>query len=302
MRKLYRCAALLAVSLEISLAAGASAASDDELTALVNNAKIIAGPVKVRKTGATATFSVFKSPAASAKDCKIDAVLIARTIMRKDPSVLIVQGNYFLPGDRAYRGTIEVHAGDVQSYKSGGESATELLKSLTFNETAARPQIRADFASIGAYAPREGTRLPERTSIKAQFVDLAQHKCNVDTLWSSFLDLENNLPHLSDTEVYNRLIALSTNLTTMQNALRDSRRAQEGSRTDLRPGPGLAYNRRLRISQAINERARNNQNVYSFRADFVSAENYAHLGKKPELEVALDRLENDLSLSHYTGP
>jgi len=94
---------------------------------------------------------------------------------------------------------------------------------------------------------------------------------------------------------------LSTNLKIMQTNLRESAQAQEGSRTDLRPGPGLAYGRRFRIAQAINERARNHQNVYTFRADFVSAEKYAHLGQKPELEVALDRLENDLSLGHYTG-
>ncbi|HEY9717768.1 MAG TPA: hypothetical protein V6C69_09885 [Trichormus sp.] len=301
MRKLYRCAAVLAVTLQILSAAGAAAATDDELSASVNNAKIIANPVKVGKSGATASFSVFKSRSASVKDCKIDAVLIARTIMRRDPSVLIVQGYYYLSDDQGYRGTIEVHAGDVQSYKSGGESATELLKSLTFNETASRPQIGADFASIAAYAPKEGTRIFERSAIKAQFLNLAEQKCDVSKYWYGFLDLENNLLHLSDTEVYNRLVSLSNNLKMMQTNLRDSAQAHEGSRTDLRPGPGLAYGRRFRIAEAINERARNHQNVYSYRADFVSAENYAHLGQKPELEVALDRLENDLSLSHYTG-
>src|ERR1700730_16942163 len=116
MRKLYRSAAFMALSLQMSWAASALALDHADLSSVVNKAKIVHNQVIVQKAGTTANFSVYKSPSAAAKDCKIDAVLIARAIMSADPQVLVVQGTYFKTNDRTYRGTIEVHASDVKSF------------------------------------------------------------------------------------------------------------------------------------------------------------------------------------------
>jgi hypothetical protein len=74
-----------------------------------------------------------EASADSDKDCKIDAVLLAKIVLNKRPQIAKVKVRFFNTNNTHYR-QIVVTAGDVAAYGGGSISVEKLLKSLEIAE------------------------------------------------------------------------------------------------------------------------------------------------------------------------
>jgi len=305
MRKLNSFAACVVVASaivpDLFLPQPAAAYSGDELAAIVNKAKLMPYQVSVRFADPTAVHVwVYRVPRAQEKDCKIDAVLFAKTIMAADPKILIVETDFRLLQDKNYLGTIEVHASDVQKFARGGENAAELLASLRFKQSRAANQVAADYGSISNYAVKNGMRKIQRTDLYTKIGYLVD-KYPVEGLWKKFMAIENSLDTVSENQLGSQMDELREEINQAQNQVTDQQQRTLGRRTDLWAQPGYAIHRRQRIVQAINDLAASGRDVYKVQAKYATAEQYARLRDTVHADVAMDNLEIELNLPHYKG-
>lgn len=110
-----------------------AATSTETLTAAVRADKDIApgAPLRISLSGDEAeVYTVVGAKAADVgRDCKIDAALIAKTLMKTDSSITIARVRFFDERTNTYA-EVEVHLGDVASFSTGSITEEQLLKSL----------------------------------------------------------------------------------------------------------------------------------------------------------------------------
>ncbi len=130
--------------------------SDTEAVEVVEKAKILAPYIRInaRVRPEEVEIATFKNPKANANDCKIEAVLIAKTLMDYAPGQVSRVTVYFYNSNSlsTYK-EVAVTAGDVRAFGNGTVSKDELLKSLEIREAAILdPSKRvASYLSEGQY-------------------------------------------------------------------------------------------------------------------------------------------------------
>ncbi|MFA6209915.1 MAG: hypothetical protein WC714_10875 [Candidatus Obscuribacterales bacterium] len=155
---------ILASSLAFSLLllgqqAALALPSDVEAVDALEKAKILAPNIRMNARVGQDEIEVatYKNPKANLSDCKIEALLIARTLMELAPGeVPRVVVYFYNSSSLSTFKQVAVTAGDVKAFASGSISKDELLKSLVVKEDSILdPSKRvASYLSEGQYAKR----------------------------------------------------------------------------------------------------------------------------------------------------
>jgi hypothetical protein len=145
----------LSLALTFALLSGCLAPSfaaitltDADITAALEKAKIFDTSIRInaRINSDEVLVSTYKNPKAADQDCKIDAVLVAKTIMDLAPGEVPRVTVYFYNASTlsSYK-EVSVTAGDVKAFGSGSLSKDELLSSIKVKEgTISDPKKRVD--------------------------------------------------------------------------------------------------------------------------------------------------------------
>lgn len=115
----------------------ALAVSDSEIVNAIEKAKILAPSIRMnaRISKDAVEVSTYKNPKAEDSDCKIEAVLIAKTVMEVAPEQAPRVVVYFYSSNALSRyKEVSVSAGDVKAFGSGTVSKEELLRSISIKE------------------------------------------------------------------------------------------------------------------------------------------------------------------------
>ena len=121
-------------------------ASESDVMHAIEKAKILAPTItfNARVSKDEVEVATYKNPKAVDKDCKIEAVLIAKAVMDLSPGEVSRVTVYFYSSTALSRyKSLTVTAGDVKAFAAGAIGQDELLTSLKINEgTTADPNKR----------------------------------------------------------------------------------------------------------------------------------------------------------------
>lgn len=117
------------------LPASASITGADVVSA-IDKSKILDASIRVNAqvTPGVVYVSTYKNPKANDKDCKIEAVLLAKTVMELDATVPRVEIRFYNQNALSKYKKISVSAGDVKAFASGTMSEEQLISSLVLSE------------------------------------------------------------------------------------------------------------------------------------------------------------------------
>jgi hypothetical protein len=131
-------ATLLSIGLSSGLQYSAQAAvTVNQIVKAVDEAKILANGTGVRAAinGSEVYISTYRNSRANDNDCKIEALLIAKTTIDLAPTDIGRVTVYFYNSvNRNKRKIVSVTAGDVKAFGSGQLGKEQLLASLTIND------------------------------------------------------------------------------------------------------------------------------------------------------------------------
>jgi len=174
-KNLVAAMALVALSsLSLSIPALAAVSSQD-LVVAVEKAKILATGTRVSAAinGTEAYISTFKNARATDNDCKIEAVLIAKTAMDLAPDDITRATIYFYSTSNINkRKFVTVTAGDVKAFGSGQLGQEQLLSSLTVKDE----EVNDPAAKLSSYLQQRETLRNRRsftTSMSGQTMMVA---------------------------------------------------------------------------------------------------------------------------------
>lgn len=114
-----------------------AAISDSEAVDLLEKAKILAPSIRInaRISGSEAEIATYQNPKANLNDCKIEAVLITKTLIDASPDQITRVTVYFYnTSSLSSFKAVTVTAGDIKAFGAGAFSKDELLKSLVVKE------------------------------------------------------------------------------------------------------------------------------------------------------------------------
>ncbi|MBS2007263.1 MAG: hypothetical protein JST01_09495 [Cyanobacteria bacterium SZAS TMP-1] len=152
-----------------------AAVSAGELVSAVEKAKILATGTRVSAAinGSEAYVSTFKNARATDNDCKIEAVLIAKTAMDLAPNDITRATVYFYStANINKRKYVTVTAGDVKAFGSGQLGQEQLLSSLTVKDE----EVSDPAAKLSSYLQQRETLRSKRsftTSMSGQTMTVA---------------------------------------------------------------------------------------------------------------------------------
>lgn len=160
------------ISLMLIVPAFGSSLTDD-LAERIEKQKVFAPgtSLSIRRAGAEILISTYRNKLATVDDCKIEALLVAKTIFEAEPAGITRVKTYFYePSLNKYR-EISLSKGDLLSFQSGQISEAELLSSISVKEQ----QVFDAADSIGDYVSASRSARVNReikTRIRGQELDI----------------------------------------------------------------------------------------------------------------------------------
>ena len=139
-----------------------AAISSADIVNTVEKAKILSSGTRVAAAinGSEAYISTYKNAKATDNDCKIEAVLIAKTIMDLAPSdITRVTVYFYSTANINKRKFVTVTAGDVKAFGSGQLGQEQLLSSLTVKDE----EVNDPAARLNTYLQQRETLRNKRT-------------------------------------------------------------------------------------------------------------------------------------------
>ncbi len=167
------------------------AISTPDIIKVIQNSHVIPANQQVQAVlrNKEVILSMYYSPKASDKDCKIDAVLLGRAIMNRYPKDISLVRVYFYDTvkNNEYR-MVVVRSGDIKSF-GGGNLDENLLFSLIDVVKGKLNSNTRVLTNINMLAP--GIRLEERQSLLASILACKKHGGNVSVAMNQFMKLED---------------------------------------------------------------------------------------------------------------
>lgn len=118
----------------------------------ISKAAILAenSPVNVRvEPGGHVVISRYRNVKANDNDCKIEAALIAKTLMEADPSISLISIYFFGKTAQSPVRQIDITTGDIKAFGSGATDKAQFLSSLQIKFPNLDPQQRIASALQG---------------------------------------------------------------------------------------------------------------------------------------------------------
>ena len=145
MNKRFGLIALLAISLGLGFPPATLALSGADVVAAIDKAKVLDASIRVNAqvTPEVIYISTYKNPKANDRDCKIEAVLLAKTVIVLDNKVPRVEIRFYSQNALSRFKKISVSAGDVKAFAAGTMQEDQLLNSLVLAEEETKdPNVR----------------------------------------------------------------------------------------------------------------------------------------------------------------
>jgi len=138
----------LSVAAKLPVQAATFSLTDADVVNAIEKAKILAPSIRLnaRVSQDEVMVATYKNPKAEDKDCKIEAVLIAKEVMDLAPGVVPRVTVYFYSSSTLNNfKQVEVTAGDVKAFATGSLSKDELMASIRVKDGAiADPRARIE--------------------------------------------------------------------------------------------------------------------------------------------------------------
>lgn len=276
--------ALLVCGSGPSLSEETVAVSEELAAQKIRQAKIIDPHSTLRVEVASneeARVVVGRNPKASDEDCKIDAILLAKTLMEAFPGKLMRVKAIFTQSN-ADSGQITVTVGDIKSFKSGQLDKKALLDSIEFVKvgSSSLTEVRAPVKALpGLYQNWRQLLLDE---IRL----LANQDVNVTVFVDDFNQIEKILGTAGEREIKRRLLSLDAEL-------KDQAELSRIARQSLLRMPGAVRPRRplLEVHSRIQELAQQGKDVTPYMEQLKEIRRLKLTGRIQEA----NRLVNELS-------
>jgi len=133
--------------------------------------------VSVRLNGDEATISTYRSSQANDDDCRIEAVLAAKTVIDLAPDDIYRVVVYFYEPNLSSYKQVQITRGDVKSFASGETSKEELLKSLRIKSGSMSDAGENVASYLNASRRVASAQKKIRTRIKGQDIEIL---CQMD--------------------------------------------------------------------------------------------------------------------------
>lgn len=133
-----------------------AAPTANDITSAIDKAKILSSNTRVAAAvnGAEVYISTYRNAKANDNDCKIEAVLIAKTVMDLSPADITRVTVYFYNAlRRSSRKVVSVSAGDVKAFGAGQLSQEQLLTSISLKDE----EVNDPAAKLSAYLQQRET-------------------------------------------------------------------------------------------------------------------------------------------------
>lgn len=193
------------------------------------------------------------------KDCKIEAVMIAKTIMDADATVKRVKTQFYDRGNPTEFRSVSVGIGDVKAFGSGAISGEDLMKSLELNKGSnPNPPLKLDNpgtpGSDGQSSPKlssseqdsnlivaDGPMPDERKKLLGRISRLKAENVNTSPYESYFAQIEETARTNSKSATSDMIEKLSQNIESQEKALQRKKApptvAGNSSSTSSLPSP-----------------------------------------------------------------
>ncbi len=292
------------------------AQTTESIEQLVNNAKILPAEYKIRAyvKGPEATIVTYRNAKAIDQDCKIDAILIAQKVMAAYKTIAAVRTQFCYINTPSQYDQVEIHAGDVKAFDSGGLTKQRLLDSLPITRGGAGKQATVDNTKFQLMLRNYKVAPGFGVELRAKTLDLMQKIQNMNTdaseFWQPFEATEKRiksglsqetLVEINDlhTKVYSAYLAADKKFAKHLTATQEQVNAMRSQQAlNNQPGYGPMYKERMRLAQKINTLARAGENVQWYQAMlFRNIEGYARTNDMARLKSAISDLEIKLHLA-----
>ncbi|MBS2006085.1 MAG: hypothetical protein JST01_03515 [Cyanobacteria bacterium SZAS TMP-1] len=193
-----------------------------EMVAILRNAKVVnpAYPLRASFNEHEAIVTTQRNPKATDKDCKIDAVLMAKALIDTFQGEVLRVKVLFSDYEKQTCSTIKVTKGDVESYGSGSIDQGEFLESLeinTFKENDSPFGSQAGQSLSVGVAP--GFMHDKRLVLLSRIEALEQKGTNTKAFIQCFQQIEDLVKQGDEKQVVTMVQTLSRSLDD-QEALR----------------------------------------------------------------------------------
>lgn len=316
----------------LGCASALAAVTADDLVAVVEKAKILSTDYQIRAAlrAGEAEISTYRDPRANEKDCKIDAVLVAKEVMAVDPKgITRVRVRFYdTTNPNRYR-EVSVREGDVKAFAVHQLSPEQLLSSI---EITAGDLSRERTYSRGTAEVVAGPFKGERLQMLGRIQSLKERGVGVGAFQALFNRLEDQAGSGDQDSVIDGLNFLNRKLNEAEQNYNQShtartsgggasgvdeprnRRGGQGAppmrpasqadmATRLRqelgddaPAQGPMLKRRYQVARKIRDLQDEGKIVDSYRRAYHDIEDAAARQDIPLLQLKLRVLEHQLGL------
>jgi biotin operon repressor len=201
------------------------AATEAKVTEILRQSKILRGEVPIRVTinANEAKVTIALGQQCTAKDCKIDAVLLSKSVIEAFPEQITRVKVMFGSLQDAAVQMVSVTAGDVKAYGDGSLSQTALLSSLEL----------VDVNSNGTHqTPANGVKSGpfevERTLLSIHIDRLKSLGTNVKAFQNLFTALEASIGEAEPSEIEQHIVDLRQKLKEQDQLIKQADNVRDG--------------------------------------------------------------------------
>lgn len=196
--------------------------SDAEAVTLIEKARVVTpdSQIQARVGAGEVAVSLYRNPKANDKDCKIDAILMAKALMDADPKgITTVKVRFYDPANRSSYREVNVGLGVVKAFAQRRVSTDELLSSVVIERG------EQDISRYRQYTYRDITQSPdvidglyraERLNLLSRIQMLRQRGVGVQPFLGEFLRIEDKVRQGDNASVIKGLEFLSQKLADME--------------------------------------------------------------------------------------
>lgn len=206
--------------------ARASEITTTEVVSLLRDAKIInpANRLTVSIAGREVTIMTKRASKLTDDDCKINAVLMAKTVMASYPVISRVKLMYAVEGSDSCDQVV-VRTGDVKSFDSGAVNEEQLLSSLDLQHISG-DQLTGATAGSGQVAA--GPFRERRLLLLSRIDELKNAGTGIGPFLSNFNKIEDMIKANNVKDAPAALDALAHNLTEQEKLRRQAQKVSAG--------------------------------------------------------------------------
>ncbi|HEY9870384.1 MAG TPA: hypothetical protein V6D08_14565 [Candidatus Obscuribacterales bacterium] len=217
--------------------------SDAEAVTLIEKARIVTpdSQVQARVGAGEVAVSLYRNPKANDKDCKIDAILMAKALMDADPKgISTVKVRFYDPANRSSYREVNVGLGVVKAFAQRRVSTDELLASVVIERgeqdiSRYRQRTYRDISQSPDVI--DGVYRAERLNLLSRIQMLRQRGVGVQPFLGEFFRIEDKVRQGDDASVIKGLQFLSQKLADMEERYEQAHAGGQRTGAAGQPGP-----------------------------------------------------------------